>query len=159
MGSGGLSVIGGDTINLVGLGGCNPEDFVSVTLPGYCARRVLRNPTVWLGIFTGGYVSSISDALAIQALMHHIDRFLTVLLMIYRVKGALLLGIFLTSIISWPRPTAVTYFPHNSAGDDLFNFFKQVVTFHPLQHTGNALDVGAIWDYCIISLRISDIIL
>src|SRR5882762_7954173 len=71
-------------------------------------------------------------------------RILTVLLMIYRIKGAILIGIFLTSVISWPRPTAVTYFPHTASGDDMFNFFKQVVTFHPLKYTGNAVEVSAI---------------
>jgi len=55
LGPGGLGVIGGDTVNLVGLGGCKAEDYVSSDLPGYCARRVLQNPTVWLGIFMGGY--------------------------------------------------------------------------------------------------------
>lgn len=66
----GLGVIGGDTTNLVGLGGCLPEskmliardttvtnaspDFVSDTLPNYCAHGVLRSPTMWLGIFVGG---------------------------------------------------------------------------------------------------------
>ena len=50
-----LAVIGGNTINFVGLGGCRPEDYVSADLPGYCSRRVLQNPTMWLGIFTGGY--------------------------------------------------------------------------------------------------------
>ena len=63
--------------------------------------------------------------------------------MLYRVKGALLIGIFLTSIISWPRTTPVTYFPHTDAGDALFDFFKKVVTFWPLKLTGNALDVSA----------------
>lgn len=62
--------------------------------------------------------------------------------MLYRVKGSLLIGIFITSIISWPRNTSVTYFPHNDSGDQLFNFFQQVVTWHPLQHVGNALDVS-----------------
>lgn len=61
--------------------------------------------------------------------------------MLYRVKGALLIGIFLTSIISWPRTTSVTYFPHTEAGDAAFDFFKQVVTFWPLKHVGNALEV------------------
>jgi AGZA family xanthine/uracil permease-like MFS transporter len=55
LGPGGLAVIGGDTVNLVGLGGCKAEDFVSSDLPNYCARRVLQSPTVWLGIFMGGY--------------------------------------------------------------------------------------------------------
>lgn len=64
--------------------------------------------------------------------------------MIYRVKGAILIGIFLTSIVSWPRPTVVTFFPHTPAGDALFDYFKKVVTFHPLTHIGNALDVSGI---------------
>lgn len=64
--------------------------------------------------------------------------------MLYRIKGAILIGIFLTSIISWPRPTAVTYFPHTDAGDELFDFFKKVVTFHPIGSIGNAIDVSAV---------------
>lgn len=74
--------------------------------------------------------------------MSRIRSILTIFLMLYRVKGALLIGIFLTSIISWPRHTAVTYFPDTDAGNDAFDFFKQVVTFWPLKHTGNAILVG-----------------
>ena len=68
--------------------------------------------------------------------------------MLYRVKGAILIGIFLTAIISWPRPTSVTYFPHTEAGDSAFDFFKQVVTFRPLKLIGNALDVSML-EICI----------
>lgn len=68
---------------------------------------------MWIGIFCGGI--------------------LTVMLMLYRVKGAIIIGILLVSIISWPRPTSVTYFPHTETGDSAFNFFKQVVTFHPIK--------------------------
>ncbi|KIJ67206.1 hypothetical protein HYDPIDRAFT_186086 [Hydnomerulius pinastri MD-312] len=139
--SGGLNVIGGDTTNLVGLGGCNPSDWISADLPYYCGTQVLQNPTVWLGIFTGGI--------------------LTVLLMMYRVKGSILIGIFVTSVISWPRPTAVTYFPHTAAGDELFDFFKNVVTWHPLTHIGNALDYnygkGKVW-YALITFLYVDIL-
>lgn len=139
--SGGLGVVGGDTTNFVGLGGCLPENYVSDDLAGYCARGVLRNPTVWLGIFVGG--------------------FLTVFLMMYRVKGAILIGIFLTSIISWPRPTAVTFFPHTSAGDEAFDFFKQVVAFRPLDRIGNAIDYnygnGHVW-YALITMLYVDIL-
>jgi AGZA family xanthine/uracil permease-like MFS transporter len=73
----------------------------------------MRNPTMWIGIFCGGLF--------------------TVLLMMYRVKGAIIFGILLVSIISWPRPTNVTYFPHNELGDIKFDFFKKVVTFHPIK--------------------------
>jgi len=127
-------------VNLVGLGGCKAEDYIT-NLSGYCARRVLQNPTMWLGIFLGGI--------------------LTVLLMLYRIKGAILIGIFITSIVSWPRPTAVTYFPHTPAGDDLFAFFEKVVTFHPLTHVGNAIDFnygrGRVW-YALITFLYVDIL-
>lgn len=82
----------------------------------------MRSPTMWIGIFCGGI--------------------LTVFLMMYRVKGAIIFGILLVSIISWPRSTSVTYFPHTELGDDMFNFFKKVVTFHPISHTLAAQDWG-----------------
>jgi xanthine/uracil/vitamin C permease (AzgA family) len=61
----------------------------------------------------------------------------------YRVRGAILIGIFLTAVISWPRPTAVTYFPHTPAGDEMFEFFKKVVAFKPLSTIGGAIEVCA----------------
>lgn len=75
---------------------------------------------MWLGIFCGGI--------------------LTAWLMSYKVKSAIIIGIAVTSIISWPRNTAVTYFPYTPQGDNMFNFFKQVVTFHPIQSTLNVID-------------------
>ncbi|KAF8170223.1 permease family-domain-containing protein [Mycena galopus ATCC 62051] len=138
--SGGLGVIGGDTVNFVGLGGCLPQDMME-GLPDFCSHGVLQSPTMWLGIFLGGI--------------------LTVLLMLYRVRGAILIGIFLTSIVSWPRPTSVTYFPHTAAGDALFDYFKQVVTFHRLEKVGNAIDYhygkGKVW-YALITFLYVDIL-
>ena len=79
----------------------------------------------------------------------------------YRVKDAILIGIFLTSIISCPRPTAVTFFPHTSAGDEAFDFFKQVVAFRPLNRIGNAIDYnygnGHVW-YALITMLYVDIL-
>ncbi|EHK96703.1 putative xanthine/uracil permease [Glarea lozoyensis 74030] len=56
------------------------------------------------------------------------------------VKGAIIAGILLVSIISWPRNSSVTYFPHTPVGDDNFNFFKKVATFHSIKETLNAQD-------------------
>ncbi|TVY84911.1 putative xanthine/uracil permease [Lachnellula suecica] len=80
---------------------------------GVCTSGQLRNPTMWIGIFCGGLF--------------------TAFLMMYRIKGAIIAGILLVSIISWPRDTSVTYFPHTSVGDFNFDFFKKVVTFHPIE--------------------------
>ncbi|RDB22033.1 hypothetical protein Hypma_010878 [Hypsizygus marmoreus] len=137
----GLGVVGGSTATLVGLGGCKPENWVSADLPYYCASGVLRSPTMWLGIFLGGIVTTI--------------------LMLYRIRGAILIGIFLTAIVSWPRPTAVTYFPHTPAGDALFDYFKKVVTFHPINKVGNAITFnygnGQVW-YALITFLYVDIL-
>lgn len=61
--------------------------------------------------------------------------------MMYRIRGAILIGIFLVSIISWPRGTAVTLFPYTDDGNAAFDFFKKVVAFTPLKRMGNVIDV------------------
>ncbi|KAG9125298.1 hypothetical protein FRC07_008194 [Ceratobasidium sp. 392] len=128
LGSAGLGVVGGDFTNLVGLGGCT-DQYRDPDHPNYCLSHVLRSPTMWLGIFAGGIF--------------------TTLLLLYRVRGAIIIGIMLVSIISWPRTTNVTLFPHNPVGDANFDFFKQVVGFHKLEKIGNALDYnyrkGQVW--------------
>ncbi|KAF9895329.1 hypothetical protein FE257_000233 [Aspergillus nanangensis] len=119
--SAGIGLITGAQDSPVELAGCH--DSLRDAKTGLCpASDKMRNPTMWIGIFCGG--------------------FLTAFLMLYRVKGAVIMGILLVSIISWPRPTPVTYFPHTELGDSMFDFFKRVVTFHPIKHTLVAQD----WD-------------
>ncbi|OAL63133.1 inner membrane protein yieG [Trichophyton rubrum] len=108
----GIGAITGDRDTPVTLGGCVPSEMVDGVCPGG-AR--MRNPTLWVGIFCGGI--------------------LTCVLMMYRVKGAIIAGILLVSVISWPRPTNVTYFPYSALGNDSFDFFKKVVTFHKIEST------------------------
>lgn len=99
------------------LAGCDPTDLVD----GACPSSVkMRYPAMWIGIFCGGIF--------------------TVMLMMYRVKGAVIAGILLVSIISWPRDTPVTYFPYTTAGDSSFDFFKKVVDFHQIKKTLNVLE-------------------
>lgn len=62
--------------------------------------------------------------------------------MMYQIRGAILIGILLVSIISWPRSTSVTAFPHTDTGDLAFDFFKEVVTFKPLERVANVIDVS-----------------
>ena len=128
--AGGLGVLGGDYSNLVGLGGC-PDQYADPKNQNtyFCLSHVLQKPTVWLGIFVGG--------------------FFTALMMMYRVRGAIIIGILLVSIISWPRPTSVTFFPYTAIGDANFDFFRKVVSFRPVRYIGNSLDYnygkGKIW--------------
>ncbi|KAI4591489.1 hypothetical protein KJ359_013215 [Pestalotiopsis sp. 9143b] len=109
----GLGLIVGATSTPLELAGCleslQDED-------GLCPSSTkMRNPAMWVGIFCGGI--------------------LTVILMMYRVKGAIIAGIILVSIISWPRTTSLTYFPYTEVGDDAFDFFKKVVDFHKISKT------------------------
>ena len=58
----------------------------------------------------------------------------------YRVKSAMIVGIALVSILSWPRPTEFTFFPYTPEGDSRFNFFKKVISFHPISNVLAAQD-------------------
>jgi adenine/guanine/hypoxanthine permease len=108
----GIGAITGGLSDPLTLAGCTPANRLD---DGTCARERMRNPTLWLGIFCGGIF--------------------TAFLMMYRVKGAIIAGILLVSICSWPRGTPVTYFPYNEIGDSNFEFFKKVVTFHDIKRT------------------------
>jgi AGZA family xanthine/uracil permease-like MFS transporter len=107
----GIGLIVGATATPVELAGCIPSLRDPDT--GLCADGdKMRNPAMWIGIFCGGIFTAI--------------------LMMYRVKGAIIFGILLVSIISWPRSSAVTYFPYTTVGDDAFDFFRKVVDFHQI---------------------------
>jgi len=108
----GIGLITGAVSTPVVLAGCPPETMVDGLCPG---AHKMRNPTLWLGIFCGGI--------------------LTVILTMFRVKGAILIGILVVSIASWPRGTSITAFPDTPVGDDSFEFFKRVVDFHPIGRT------------------------
>ncbi|KAK6208782.1 mfs agza xanthine uracil permease [Colletotrichum tabaci] len=115
----GIGLIVGANETPLELAGCAEEHLIKAT--GLCpSEEKMRNPRMWIGIFCGGI--------------------LTVMLMMYRFKGAILAGILLVSIISWPRDTAVTYFPNTDVGNSKFEFFKKVVDFHPIQRTLNVQD-------------------
>jgi AGZA family xanthine/uracil permease-like MFS transporter len=93
---------------------------------------------MWIGIILGGIV--------------------TVLMMMYRVRGAIVLGIFMVSIVSWPRRSAVTLFPYTTEGNSAFDYFTQVVGFYPLRKIGNAVDYnyfnGRVWTALITFLYV-----
>lgn len=118
--SAGIGAISGSYPDPLTIAGCVQDaehwDYVS----GQCISGKMRNPKLWVGVFCGGIF--------------------TAFLMMYRVKGAIIAGILFVSILSWPRDTLITTFPHTEAGNDAFNFFKQVVTFHPIKHTLGAQD-------------------
>jgi AGZA family xanthine/uracil permease-like MFS transporter len=112
--SAGIGLVQGASDTPIELAGCiNSDEYMT---DGLCkSSSKMRNPTMWIGIFCGGIF--------------------TAMLMMYRIKGAVIAGILLVSIISWPRATPVTYFPYTELGTSMFDFFKKVVTFHPISRT------------------------
>jgi AGZA family xanthine/uracil permease-like MFS transporter len=111
--SAGIGAVTGSKDTPMELAGCTAEWKNEAT--GACMSHKLQNPTFWLGLFGGGMFTAI--------------------LMMYRVKGAIIAGIALVSIASWPRTTDVTYFPYTDVGNSSFEFFKKVVTFHKIEKT------------------------
>ncbi|KIV99975.1 uncharacterized protein PV09_08485 [Verruconis gallopava] len=112
------AITGGATATVVDIGGC-PEQYLD-DVTGACNSHKMQNPTLWIGLLCGGI--------------------LTAYLMSYKVKSAIVIGIAVVSIISWPRPTSFTYFPYTSVGNERFEFFKQVVSVRGIQNTLNAID-------------------
>ncbi|PQE18162.1 purine transporter protein [Rutstroemia sp. NJR-2017a BBW] len=117
--SAGIGAMTGSAVTPTALGGCPPE-YLDQT--GACVSHQMTNPTMWIGIIFGG--------------------FLTAYLMSFRFKSAIIVGIAIVSIFSWPRGTTFTYFPYTPSGESRFQFFKQIVAFHPIRHTLCAQD----WD-------------
>ncbi|KAF4451888.1 MFS transporter, AGZA family, xanthine/uracil permease [Fusarium austroafricanum] len=112
------AITGGGKATPLALGGCPQEMLDEVT--GMCTEGQMSSPKLWVAVFCGGIV--------------------TALLMAFRVKYALILGIALVSVLSWPRNTPFTYFPHTDEGDSRFDFFKQIVAWHPIERTLNQID-------------------
>lgn len=71
----------------------------------------------------GGIMTSATTWMGILGMM------MTLILMAYKWRSAMIIGIGFVTIVSWFRNTAVTYFPNTPAGDARFDYFSQVVAF------------------------------
>lgn len=81
-----------------------------------------------------------------------------------RNQSAFIVGIGFITFISWFRGTAITYFPDSDAGDERFEYFKQVVRIEKLDKllanfTDDMSGVGvALFTfctyYCLYSIRV-----
>ncbi|KAI8952687.1 xanthine/uracil permease family protein-like protein [Xylaria longipes] len=110
--SAGIGAITGGFTTPLAIGGCPPEMLDS---SAECSGGIMTNPAMWIGIFIGGIFVAF--------------------LMAFKVKSAIIIGIGLVSILSWPRNTSFTYFPYTPEGESRYQFFKQIVAFHPIETT------------------------
>ncbi|KAI2619078.1 xanthine/uracil permease family protein-like protein [Hypomontagnella submonticulosa] len=108
--SAGIGAITGGFSTPLTIAGC-PAEFLNSN--GECTGHIMQSAGMWIGIFIGGI--------------------LVAFLMAFKVKSAIVIGIAIVSIMSWPRNTPFTYFPYTEAGNERFEFFKQVVAFHPIK--------------------------
>ncbi|ETS80522.1 hypothetical protein PFICI_08051 [Pestalotiopsis fici W106-1] len=106
----GIGAITGGVNTPLAIGGCRIEDLDSTT--HMCTRGVMTNPAMWIGILLGGILVAV--------------------MMAFRMRSAIVIGIALVTVISWPRDTSFTYFPYTDEGNERFEFFKQVATFRPI---------------------------
>ncbi|CAO3689581.1 unnamed protein product [Rhizopus stolonifer] len=108
--SAGIGLAGLDYSTLVTLGGCPSS---ALDEHGVCLSGHMTSPTMYMGI---------------------LGLILMGLLIMYRVQGAILIGIVAIAITSWPRNSPITYFPYTTSGDQMFDYFKKVVTVHDLKN-------------------------
>ena len=141
-GNQGVGLIGYNPATLVTLGGCPRDSRVSLApvvaaangtlslIPDaavsggiLCLRGRMESPTLWLGI-----VGFIIIAFCLMK----------------NVKGAMIYGIVFVTAVSWFRNSSVTVFPHDTAGDAAYGYFKKVVDVHKIESTAGALTFSAL---------------
>lgn len=80
-----------------------------------------------------GSCDSLSDV--IQSQVRHHNRHINRLCSFLAVRCTLLVQPLITYTNgSFSRDTSFTYFPHTPLGDSMFDFFKKIISFHPIQH-------------------------
>ncbi|KAJ9053132.1 hypothetical protein DSO57_1027390 [Entomophthora muscae] len=122
----GIGLIGPNTTTFVALSGCKPENRNPITQE--CPSNGVHNPTTILGL--GGVL-------------------LMTILTLFRVRGAILIGILVVSIVSWIRHTPFTYFPDNPSGQVAYDYFTTIADFHTLRNTMAVLSFN-IWDRKVV---------
>ncbi|KAG1223140.1 hypothetical protein G6F35_004850 [Rhizopus arrhizus] len=114
--SAGIGLVGLDYSTLVTLGGCPAS---ALDEHGACVAGHMTSPTMYMGLL----------GLIIMGL-----------LIMFRVQGAILIGIIVIAITSWPRNSPITYFPYTEAGNQMFDYFKKVATIHNLKNVMGQFD-------------------
>ena len=124
----GIGIVVSDIATAVTLGGC-PEDRRTpiVAYDDACANDGI---CVFSDAYTcdvlGGIMQSGTTWVGILGMI------IIAIFLAYKSHLAFVFGIGLVTIISWPRNTAITYFPDTPAGDARFDYFKQVVDIQPV---------------------------
>ncbi|KAJ4704278.1 Adenine/guanine permease [Melia azedarach] len=103
-----------------------------------CLNNRMESPTFWLGII--GFI-------------------IIAYCLVKNIKGAMIYGVVLVTVISWFRNTAVTAFPNTASGNSAYQYFKKVVDVHVIKSTAGALSFkgmgkGSFWEALITFLYV-----
>ncbi|KAG1239942.1 hypothetical protein G6F68_018146 [Rhizopus microsporus] len=102
--SAGIGLVGLDYSTLVTLGGCPAS---ALDEHGACVAGHMTSPTMYMGLL----------GLIIMGL-----------LIMFRVQGAILIGIIVIAITSWPRNSPITYFAYTEAGNQIMSWDNLILT-------------------------------
>ncbi|KAK1321282.1 Adenine/guanine permease AZG1 [Acorus calamus] len=163
-----LAFIGLQNNQGIGLVGFNPSTLLTLAACPRDARvsvapvQTLANGTV--ALMPGGTVSGA--VLCLHGRMQSPTFWLAIVgfviiayCLVKKIKGAMIYGILFVTIVSWFRNTSVTAFPHTSAGDAAYNYFKKVVDVHRIENTLGALSFsgargGRFWEALVTFLYV-----
>ncbi|XP_031479135.1 adenine/guanine permease AZG2-like [Nymphaea colorata] len=113
----GVGLVGPSPSTLITLAACPKQYITEVGGFSQCSSHTMESPTFWLG--AAGFV-------------------LTSYCLMKNVKGSMIYGIVVVTLVSWIRNTQVTVFPNTPEGDASYSYFKRVVDFHKIQSTAGA---------------------
>ncbi|URE10281.1 Permease family [Musa troglodytarum] len=110
----GIGLIGPSKSTLVTLAACARTDAAT----GECLSGVMQSPTFWLA--AAGFL-------------------VTAVCLSRKVKGSMIYGIVVVTLVSWFRGTSVSVFPDTATGNSNYEYFKKVVDFHMIKNTAGKI--------------------
>ncbi|KAK1285281.1 Adenine/guanine permease AZG1 [Acorus calamus] len=152
----------------IGLVGFNPSTLVTLAACPREARAsvaqvvILANGTLTLapGATASGAVLCLHGRMQSPTFWLAVVGFVVIAYcLIKKIKGAMIYGILFVTFVSWFRDTPVTAFPRTDAGDAAYDYFKQVVDVHKMEHTLGALSFagvksGKFWEALVTFLYV-----
>ena len=124
----GLGIVVSDVATAITLGACPEEKRTPIV--AYDDACALDGICIVSDSYTcdvlGGKMTSATSWLGMLGLL------IIVVLLAYRKRSGIIVGILFVTIISWFRDTAVSHFPDTPEGDARFDYFRQVVAVEPM---------------------------
>jgi AGZA family xanthine/uracil permease-like MFS transporter len=120
----GIGIVVSDIATAVTLGGCpeaNRTPMVALTEACASDTTFCVTSDAYTCDDLGGVMTSPTTYMGLLGMM------IMLILMAYKWRSAMIIGISFITILSWFRNTSITYFPDTPAGDARFDYFTKVV--------------------------------